>query len=643
MSDGPSEEDVTGEFERLPPLVKAVIATRAALRVLPLLGRASRPVRPKQPDQLLLLPVTAIAVFRAISLAWLGGIRPERSSTALAAAADATDAASTTADLLASTALENSTRAAATSTGAAIRASGLAAVCTAELRFTAAAALSATPTASTGVSAAAQAINTAARAIASSRLDTTNSVIGSLNDDLRFATGLDRHIAARQLARRPLWPKGEAAWSQTEWQWIKTNLAGLSQSWELWITWYENRILNPGLSPDPALEDIIHTLPDDFWDRPPAQINADLLRQTDAIRTARLPPPEPIPRPGPGPHVELGTDGRIRRAPATDFDADGNNVRRIRQTLPFLRQAAEDLAAALAGTNAFPDVTRDLRHYQTAIAEEPESIDWGSVWCLGVRLEATADAVGRRLDDRMRPAMEDDAQAALNALVTLQRVLLQSTADGLAYEDLASTEAIPRDARDSLHDDILAVSESLRNNNKIIEPDIAEDVQEAAAAIGHGRDPDRTTTAGIGTFRSVARTMIGAASLGSLIPAGGGLGWLAGTAIGGAAGGPIGAAIGGIAAGGPAWVGFEGLKKSATYISAVAALGPKWDDLFANTEAKALEAARMLAPLRDFVRSNEEPLRRIAANTPRLRWMTGYIDFIVWRAPNRNTNPDTIP
>ncbi len=51
----------------------------------------------------------------------------------------------------------------------------------------------------------------------------------------------------------------------------------------------------------------------------------------------------------------------------------------------------------------------------------------------------------------------------------------------------------------------------------------------------------------------------------------------------------------------------------------------------------------MLAPLRDFVRSNEEPLRRIAANTPRLRWMTGYIDFIVWRAPNRNTNPDTIP
>lgn len=78
--------------------------------------------------------------------------------------------------------------------------------------------------------------------------------------------------------------------------------------------------------------------------------------------------------------------------------------------------------------------------------------------------------------------------------------------------------------------------------------------------------------------------------------------------------------------GGVAWVGYEGLKKSAMYANATAALG-----VLKNTADEVLRAHLIaaLAPFRRFVCDNEAPLRRIAVNTSRLCWMLRYIDFIV--------------
>lgn len=95
--------------------------------------------------------------------------------------------------------------------------------------------------------------------------------------------------------------------------------------------------------------------------------------------------------------------------------------------------------------------------------------------------------------------------------------------------------------------------------------------------------------------------------------------------IGLGVGGTVGLAVGG----GVAWVGFEGLKKSATYANGTAALGPRYDALQKTADEAFRARLVALATFRRFARDSEAPLRRIAENTSRLRWMLRYIDFIM--------------
>jgi hypothetical protein len=95
--------------------------------------------------------------------------------------------------------------------------------------------------------------------------------------------------------------------------------------------------------------------------------------------------------------------------------------------------------------------------------------------------------------------------------------------------------------------------------------------------------------------------------------------------VGAAAGGLLGAALGG----GVAWAGYESLKKSKTFSTATAALGPVWDQLLRSGETQAVCVLVRLAPFRNFVAQNEESLRRMAENSTQLRWMLSYIDFVI--------------
>ena len=81
--------------------------------------------------------------------------------------------------------------------------------------------------------------------------------------------------------------------------------------------------------------------------------------------------------------------------------------------------------------------------------------------------------------------------------------------------------------------------------------------------------------------------------------------------------------------GGIAWAGYESLKKSKMFSTATTALGPVWDQLLERGEVQAVRVLIRLAPFRDFLTANEEPLRRIAENSTQLRWMLSYIDFVI--------------
>jgi hypothetical protein len=84
----------------------------------------------------------------------------------------------------------------------------------------------------------------------------------------------------------------------------------------------------------------------------------------------------------------------------------------------------------------------------------------------------------------------------------------------------------------------------------------------------------------------------------------------------------------GVIQAGAALLAIEALKKSEKFSAVTSMLGQNIDRVF-----------RIGAAYRDFVVANEEPLRRIAANTTQLRWMLPHIDRIVQRAASECSNP----
>jgi hypothetical protein len=324
----------------------------------------------------------------------------------------------------------------------------------------------------------------------------------------------------------------------------------------------------------------------------------------------RAHPSEPIPAQGAGPQFGLNPDLKIALAPLAELNVDGNNLKRIGEQLPLVRQAANDLAACLNPN--YQPLFRNLTDYSAAIAGEPETISWGVVFGLGVRLDNAAAAARRQIDDRMLPPLEDAAQEALDSVLMLHGPLILATKEGRELAETADGFRLTREQQAILRTDAEAITERLRNSPDLIEPVAAELGQMAAESIGEGGHPERGTAFGLATVKNVATILISAGTLAAFVPTSLALGGLAA----------------GAAAGGMAWVGYETLKKSQRFTSATSALGAGFDHLHDLAEAQVLQRLIGLAPFRRFVHANEQPLRRIAENSTQLRWMTRYIDFI---------------
>ena len=184
-------------------------------------------------------------------------------------------------------------------------------------------------------------------------------------------------------------------------------------NWEPWVQWYE-RVRDGWPSFGEAFDLAVASLTDEQWNEEPAP--AAVNRRIAALLAEHPTRPEPIPPQGPGPHFTLGPDLRIALAPPAEIDADGNNLARIHNLLPVVRQAAADLAGHL-NPNTQPEISRTLGAYRAAIAGEPETIAWGIVFGLGLRLDNAAAAARREIQDRLQPPLEDAAQEALDTVL----------------------------------------------------------------------------------------------------------------------------------------------------------------------------------------------------------------------------------
>jgi hypothetical protein len=406
--------------------------------------------------------------------------------------------------------------------------------------------------------------------------------------------------AARTSA--PLWSGEIPIWASEAWAQMRLILASANDDWEVWIDWYENR-LSGRPSADADLDIACAMLPNDLWEQGPKAVNAEIRRRMEASpHTVREAPSELIPHQGAGPHFTLGPAGMIALVPAAEISAIGNNVARIGELLPLVRRAARDLIGHL-NPNAFPELARDVADYRAAVEEDWVKIRWGTVFGLGVMLESAAEAARRKIEDRLQPALEDAAQAALDSILTLHGPLILATAEGRELADEADRMYLTREEQAKLRADARSVARELKNATEIIEPSAAKVVGDAADIIGKGRHPERGTVFGIGTMRNVAIGLVGVAAVSaafgvSFIQAGGAL------------------------------LAVEALKKSEKFSALTTMLGQNIDRVF-----------RIGAAYRSFVFANQDPLRRIAANTTQLRWMLPHIDRITQGGAAGRPNP----
>lgn len=322
---------------------------------------------------------------------------------------------------------------------------------------------------------------------------------------------------------------------------------------------------------------------------------------------------QPVPLQGAGPHFELSPDGRVELIVRRDSDPSGNHLDRIAQLLPLVRRSADLALNHVARTDAYPALKRTLEDYISATSGDDSSLQWGLIYGLGVILDNTAASVQREISDRLGPSLEDEAEAALNSLRALHGSLILATREGRELQEQADRLIMTRVEQIQFQEDAEIIATELRNNPAIIGEEAAKVVLDAGRSVGEGRYPERGSVFGITTVKHVSTVVVSAAVLASMIPAGA-------LYLG---------APGGFAAAGAAWVGFEALKKTKIYASAVSALGSGFDSVNELDMGEAIKKLYKLESFRLFVKRNEAVLRRMALRTRPLEWMTPYLDSII--------------
>lgn len=339
-----------------------------------------------------------------------------------------------------------------------------------------------------------------------------------------------------------------------------------------------------------------------FWER---------LAPLQEISKLTLPPQ------GAGPRFGMSMAGQIASIPTIGIDQSGNDLHRVGQLLPLIRECVDDFLASSGSLgNQHPTLMRDVSRYRQLISNNVEAIPWGTLWGVGVKLEKSAVAAERKVADRLAPELEDEPLTALQSLRSLHAALILATAEGRELQEQADRMRMTRDEQATLRGAAVALSEGLKQNEKIIEPEAASIVAEAAEMVGAEPHPERGTTYGLAIVKNMAIVLFGAALatapkflLRNYLGDAGTVNYLgdAGTMS--------------------AW---EALKKWPAFAEAAEALGKDFQTLVAEEKAVIQVAMEQLMPFRAFIALHEQHLRVIAGATPQLRWwLLPYINYII--------------
>ena len=247
-----SREDLEEWLKDKPASWAQIIASRAALRVLPYAFGEETPQR--------WISIYSLALFRATAISWAARNFPARDMGTAARAAE----------VAASAATDAAAYPAAT-----------------DAADSAAAAAYVTDDAANAASGAGYAADSAAHG---------SVAWANISHDCNWQTSEgDPALVSRRLTREPLWPAGQPSGWDATWDYAATRLRGLDQGYDVWINWYNSRIQGH----DAAFEiggDIFRTedkailarladaTNEDFWDKGAAYVNTTLQSWIDEAR-----------------------------------------------------------------------------------------------------------------------------------------------------------------------------------------------------------------------------------------------------------------------------------------------------------------------------------------------------------------------
>jgi len=229
------KEAVLGWLNRQSEDVAVVFAARAALRVLPTMRFVSLGGSVRSATRTLIL-----RAFRAAGTAWAVATYPQARAMLNEAAKDTLSGLG---DLKLQQPIRAAVYAAATATGV----------------------NEAVPRAATVIGYALDAAGSGGRAPFQSLLEAFAVDAGLLNDRFDAVT----------IATSQLWPGNNVPNSIGEaWAELRGGLLAADETWEVWIDWYERRLIGDTSNPD--LEIAKFTLDHDFWEQDPKEVNAHL-------------------------------------------------------------------------------------------------------------------------------------------------------------------------------------------------------------------------------------------------------------------------------------------------------------------------------------------------------------------------------
>jgi hypothetical protein len=483
-----TERDLRQVLENSPVEWPRLVASRAALRVIPLLLSADVPER---------LSTSGV---RACFISWAAGLY--MSDDIFAASFFAAASISPASLPFSRTTAESAAESAYSAALAVSRSTAESAARSAALSASRSVALSAAESA-------AESAHSATLAV--SRYTASYAAWDAIEKDLTWLIGSGGEQPPAALTGRALW-HGPAPY------WVIKRLRALANTsrasaYGVWINWYQTLLSPDGTkSADFFGQELtirIATQPDEWWDRPARAINDDIVHWLiDRDAEDRNEPAVTVPEPEPGLTGGIDPDGRIGFARAGTMPAD--ELAATAALRQVLKGAAQDLATLLAGNNSVAIAPGLVPQYLACLSTEPLSIDM--LYALGMRLGNARQRLQRQIDRKEDyPDLAPDVGEALDSVLELHGVIVVSTARGRQLLDAATQFHQTAADQAKLKSAAIRYSRAVSKSDKLFSDEVRETVPILNEEIDTGSHPARSTQLAMSTNRNLLIPVAGAA------------------------------------------------------------------------------------------------------------------------------------